>query len=823
MGKNKKNIPIEGMHCASCALTIDKSLRKLEGITNSHVNYATKMARIEFDEDKISMDDISKAIKSAGYDVSEGSKVEIPISGMTCAACAQSIKKSLERLEGVISANVNLVTKKATIEYMPEKVHKKDFVRVIKKTGYDVPDLWLKNGKDETDKEKRDYEKIKQSKRRLIVAWAFIIPMLLIMIPNMVFGVMIGGNKIYNLSLVLLAIPILFYAGRKTYVSAVKSFINLTPNMDALILLGTLAAFSTGIISVLHQFGYGPNILNYGGVAGMIMAFHLIGRYIEDKATGKASQAIEKLMTLEAKTARVERNKEEKEISVEEIEIGDVLFVRPGEKIPTDGTVLDGESSVDESLATGESMPIQKKKGDTVIGATINKEGALKIKAIKVGKDTFLSQIIKMVEEAQGSRVPIQVYADKVTSYFVPTIIIIALSAFILWMVFPITFRSVIIWAEPVVPWVNPELGALSLAVYAAVATLVIACPCALGLATPTALMVGSGKGAENGVLIRRGEAIQLMKDVKVIVLDKTGTITKGEPGVTDVIGGENTLLFAASAEQYSEHPLGKAIVKKAKETGLTLKEPLDFESITGRGVKAKINGFEVLVGTSELMEYHGVKLSKIDQFQKLQKEAKTSVFVAVDGKITGIIAIADQVKSDSKKAISALKQEGFSPVMLTGDNHDTAKAIARQVGIHRVLAEVMPDEKVIEIKKLQQNKGLVAMVGDGINDAPALEQADVGIAIGTGTDIAIESGDIVLVQGDLSSVVKAVKLSKKTFRKIQQNLVWAFFYNVVAIPIAFLGLLHPLIGMAAMSFSSINVVTNSSRLKKVDLTMKDD
>ena len=817
MSKNKKSVPIEGMHCASCAQAIDKSLKKLEGIESSNVSYASREALIEFDQDKVSMDDIAKAVEAAGYKLAKGERVDMPVEGMTCASCTQAVKKGLEKLDGVISVNVNLTTEKATINYVPGKVHKSDFVRVVEKMGYHVPDNWLKGG-EEKDKVERDVEKVKRSKQRALVAWSFIIPMMVLMIPHMFFGITLWGMRFHDIAMVVLATPILFYTGKETFVSGTKSFMNLTPNMDALIMLGTLAAYSTGIMAVSHHFGYGPDILNYGGVAGMIMAFHLIGRYIEDRATGKASQAIKKLMTLEAKSARVIRGGVEKEISVEEIEIGDMMVVRPGEKIPTDGVVVSGSSSVDESIATGESMPVNKGKGDEVIGATMNKEGALKVEATKVGKDTFLSQVIRMVEEAQGSRVPIQAYADKVTSYFVPAIITIAVSAFILWMAFPGTFHSIVVWAEPVLPWVNPELGVLSLAVYAAVATLVIACPCALGLATPTALMVGSGKGAENGVLIRRGEAIQLMKDVNVIVLDKTGTITKGEPGVTDVVGGEDVLRYAASAEVNSEHPLGEAIVKKAREQDMELMEPDEFESVTGRGVKASVDGVQVLVGTPELMEQYGIKLSGMDRFRKLQKEAKTVVFVAVDGKNAGMIAIADQLKSDSKNAIDALKKEGLTPVMLTGDNKETAKAIAKQVGITRVLAEVMPHEKVEEIKKLQKNGDIVAMVGDGINDAPALEQADVGMAIGTGTDIAIESGDIVLVKGDLTAVVKAVKLSQATFKKIQQNLVWAFFYNVVAIPVAFVGLLHPLIGMAAMSFSSINVVTNSNRLKKVDL-----
>ncbi|MFO7791802.1 MAG: heavy metal translocating P-type ATPase [Candidatus Saliniplasma sp.] len=822
--KQKKNVPIEGMHCASCAQTIEKSLDKLEGVDKSNVSYASEQASIEYDASKVKMNDISKAVEEAGYSVYEGEKVDMPIEGMTCAACSQANQKALEKLDGVISANVNLTTEKATIHYIPGKVHRSDFVRAVKKTGYSVPESWLEEDYEEKDRVDKDLEKIETAKRRTYIAWAFVIPMMVIIISNYI-GYTLLQRPYYDITLVVLATPVLFYVGSETMISGTRSLMKLSPNMDALILLGSMAAYSTGLIAILHYYGYGFEILNYGGIAGMIMAFHLIGRYIENKAKGRASQAIKKLMTLEAKTARVVRDGEEKEIAVDKIQIGDKMIVRPGEKIPTDGKVLEGKSSVDESIATGESMPVKKKEGDEVIGATINKKGSITVEATKVGKDTFLSQVIRMVEEAQGSRVPIQAYADRITAYFVPAVITISLSAFLVWMVFPETFHSIVVWAEPFLPWVNPELTALSLALYAAIATLVIACPCALGLATPTALMVGSGKGAENGVLIRRGESIQLMKDIKTIVLDKTGTITKGEPGVTDIVGDskDDILIYAASAEQRSEHPLGESIVKKAKEKGLSMKEPEDFESVTGQGIRAMIDGKEVLVGTPDLLKEYDVETSYLKEFKRLQKEAKTAVFVALDGKTLGVIGIADQLKEDSKRAIKALKKEGLDPVMLTGDNKATARAIAGQVGINRVLAEVMPDEKVEEVRKLQDKGQLVAMVGDGINDAPALEQADVGIAIGTGTDIAIESGDIVLVKGDLSAVVKGVKLSHATFGKIRQNLIWAFFYNVVAIPIAFVGLLHPLMGMAAMSFSSINVVTNSNRLKKVDLSMEDE
>ncbi|MFP3871634.1 MAG: heavy metal translocating P-type ATPase [Candidatus Aenigmatarchaeota archaeon] len=820
----KKDIPIEGMHCASCAQTIEKSLDEVEGVEKKNVSYASERASVEYDSSKVDMEDISKAVEEAGYSVAEGERVDMPIEGMTCASCSQANQKALEKLDGVISANVNLSTEKATINYIPGKVHRSDFVRAVKNTGYSVPDSWLEKDYEEKDKVQKDLEKVKTAKRKVFIAWSFVVPMMAIIISNYA-GYTLLQRPYYDIALVALASPVLFYVGRETMISGVKSLVKLSPNMDALIMLGSMAAYSTGLIAILHYYGYGFEILNYGGISGMIVAFHLIGRYIENKAKGKASQAIKKLMTLEAKTARVIRDGKEQEIPVDRIQIGDKMIVRPGEKIPTDGKVLEGESSVDESIATGESMPVKKEECDEVIGSTMNKEGSITVEATKVGKDTFLSQVIRMVEEAQGSRVPIQAYADRITSYFVPAVITIALSAFVAWMVFPETFHSIISWADAYLPWVNPELTALSLALYAAIATLVIACPCALGLATPTALMVGSGKGAQNGVLIRRGESIQLMKDIKTIVLDKTGTITKGEPGVTDVIGdSEDKVLFhAASAEQRSEHPLGEAIVKKAQEKGLSLKDPDSFESVTGQGIKAEIDGKGVLVGTPDLLEKYGIEKSYGKEFKDLQNEAKTSVYIAVDGEVLGVIGIADQLKEDSKRAIKALKEEGLEPVMLTGDNEQTARAIAEQVGIGRVLAEVMPNDKVKEVRELQEKGQLVAMVGDGINDAPALEQADVGIAIGTGTDIAIESGDIVLVEGDLSAVVKAVKLSHATFRKIKQNLIWAFFYNVVAIPIAFVGFLHPLMGMAAMSFSSINVVTNSNRLKKVDISMEDE
>jgi Cu+-exporting ATPase len=595
--------------------------------------------------------------------------------------------------------------------------------------------------------------------------------------------------------------------------------------MDVLIAMGSLAALSTGFVKLLHAFGIGADFHSFAMIGGMIMAFHLTGRYIETKAKGSASQAIRKLLTLGAKEASVIRDGEEVKIPISQLKIGDVMLVRPGEKIPTDGEVIEGESSVDESIATGESMPVEKTEGDEVIGATLNTNGVLKVKATKIGKDTFLNQVIKMVEEAQGSRIPIQDFADRVTNVFVPVVLLLALSTLTAWLVFPDFFRGLVVWASDFIPWVNPDLGSTALAFYAMIAVLVIACPCALGLATPTALMVGSGLGAENGILIRKGEAIQRMKDVDTIVLDKTGTITKGKPEVTDVIAfgdiSEDELLkLAASVENNSEHPLARAVVNAASEKNIQLKKSIGFESVTGKGVKAIVGDGAVGVGTASLMEELGAEITeeRVQQKQQLEEEAKTVVYVSQAGNLLGILGIADEVKSDSLEAITEFRKLGLKTIMLTGDNAKTGRAIADKVGIDEVIAEVLPDQKSEEIRKLQQSGKVVAMVGDGINDAPALTLADVGIAIGTGTDVAIESGDIVLVKGDLPGVLRAINLSKATFTKIKQNLFWAFFYNLIMIPLAVVGMLHPLLAEAAMAFSSINVVLNSKRLGKAEL-----
>ncbi|MBT3274129.1 MAG: copper-translocating P-type ATPase [Spirochaetales bacterium] len=827
MSTEKETLQIEGMSCASCVASVEKSLKSLDGIQFATVNLATETASIEYDTNTVSHEELRKAVENVGYKIAEKSvRKKLSIEGMTCASCVASVEKALNAVDGVRIATVNLATETAQVEYDPQTAGFEDFTTAVANVGYKV----AVDGGDEDIIESeldKDQSKIDTAKRKMWLSWGGTIPIILIMLPEMIFRYFVFGEVGFHISMLVLGAVVLLGPGWETLRSAWKSATHLAPNMDVLIAMGTLASLATGIVSVLHQFGAAPAFANFAGVAGMIMAFHLTGRYIETKAKGRASQAIKKLLTLEAKEAVVERNGEEVTIAVKDLHIDDVMVVRPGEKIPTDGEVVDGESSVDESIATGESMPVEKRPGDSAIGATINKNGLLHIRATKVGKDTFLSQVIKLVEEAQGSKIPIQAFADRVTGVFVPFVIVLAAAVMAAWLVFPGAFNSVAVWASAFIPWVNPEMGTVPLALYAAIAVLVIACPCALGLATPTALMVGSGMGAENGILIRRGAAIQTIKDVETIILDKTGTITQGKPGVTDIIplAGEpveDILAAAASVESGSEHPLGQAIVAHTKSLGLELSRPEGFMAVTGGGVTAKVAGKLVLVGTGKLIKEHGIIIDPVVEKNKaeLEDQAKTVMFVAIDGEAIGLIAVADQVKTDSALAIAALKRFGMVPVMITGDNERTARAIAAEVGIDEVIANVMPEDKSNEVKRLQDTGRTIAMVGDGINDAPALTQADVGIAIGTGTDIAIEAGDIVLVRGELSAVVKAIKLSQATFKKIKQNLFWAFFYNVVMIPLAVIGVLHPVLAEIAMAFSSINVVTNSRRLQRADIQM---
>ncbi|MEX2477223.1 MAG: heavy metal translocating P-type ATPase [Gracilimonas sp.] len=752
-------------------------------------------------------------------------KATLQIDGMHCAGCVNAVDKQLESMEGVKSAQVNLATESAVVEYEGD-ITMDQFAEVISKGGYTLVRQESGQTEDKAKQaEEREQKKLDTALRNLIWSWVPTVLMLVWMLPMWISHYMFLGPVGMEIGMIVLSAFVIFVPGWETVKSAWKSILNLSPNMDVLIAMGSFASLSTGFVVLFHYLGIGPEFYSFAMIGGMIMAFHLTGRYIEAKAKGSASQAIRKLLTLGAKEASVLRDGEEIKIPVSELKIGDVMLVRPGEKIPTDGEVIEGESSVDESIATGESMPVEKSEGDEVIGATLNTNGVLKVSATKIGKDTFLNQVIKMVEEAQGSKIPIQDFADRVTRVFVPIVLVLALMTLTSWLIFPDFFGSLVNWASDFIPWVNPELSSTALAFYAMIAVLVIACPCALGLATPTALMVGSGLGAENGILIRKGEAIQRMKDVDTIVLDKTGTITKGKPEVTDVIKfgkiSENELLsLAASVENNSEHPLARAVVNAASKKGIELKKSVGFEAITGKGVKAMIGEGAAGIGTASLMEELGVEITEeqSSRKQQLEEQAKTAVYVSYAGKLIGILGIADEVKEDSREAIAEFKKLGLKTIMLTGDNAKTGRAIAGKVGIDQVIAEVLPDQKSEQIRKLQEFGKVVAMVGDGINDAPALTLADVGIAIGTGTDVAIESGDIVLVKGDLPGVLRAINLSKATFTKIKQNLFWAFFYNLIMIPLAVIGLLHPLLAEAAMAFSSINVVLNSKRLGKAEL-----
>ena len=805
----KKIFRIEGMHCASCASKIEKAIKKIKGVREVSVNFATKKAYVEVDENKDN--EIIKAVSMAGdyKAVSEQESIQdkgredtttFIIPGLDNPHCAVTIENALKKVNGVKNIELNINLHKAKIIYSAEKGKVR---KAIEDAGYEIAG-------EEKVEEDIDLIEMQKAKKRMWIAWSFAAPIAII---GILFEKILGIENLAIKTLpLILAFPILFIVGYPTIRSAVKSIKYLSFNMDVLISLGTVIAFLTGLLR------FAMPIEDYSGIGGMIMAFFLTGRYVEAKARGRASQAIKKLMTLEAKTAVILVNGKEKQVRIDEVKLGDVVVVRPGEKVPTDGVVVNGESSVDESMVSGESMPVEKKKDDKVIGATINQDGILYVKATKIGKDTFLSQIIKLVEEAQGSKIPIQAFADKVTSYFVPVVLIIALLAFFSWFIFPESMKSLAGFFS-FIPWINLDAGVLTLALFAGIAVLVIACPCALGLATPTALMVGSGIGAERGILIKKGEAIQTMKDIKFVVFDKTGTITKGKPEVTDILpvnsNEKEFLRLAASLERSSEHPLAKAIVNEAEKRKLKFESVKEFRILRGRGAEGKLSGKKILIGNRKLMQENKIKLDSLEKkMQDLEEQGKTVMALVYSGEVLGIIAVADTLKEDSKEAISELNKTGFRTVMITGDNERTAMATAKLVGIKEVIANVLPEEKEKKVKELQK-RGFVAFVGDGINDAPALKQSNVGISMGTGTDIAIESGDIVLARGNLMGVVSAIKLSRATFKKIKQNLFWAFFYNVVAIPLAFTGLLHPIIAEIAMAVSSVSVVTNANLLRR--------
>jgi P-type Cu+ transporter len=801
---------IIGMTCASCANSIDHVLKDQEGIIKGNVNLANDTAIIEFDESVISVQGVIETIESAGFDAvlkkENIRKLTLTIQGMTCATCAGNVDHAVKNLEGVKNVNVNIANDKMTVEYDTDILKLSQIKKTIQDIGYDA---LLDEEIDKTVDP--DVVKMQKAKKKMLTSASLTSIIMTLMIIHM-FVISIPG---YTIITAILAFPVIFILGAHVHKTSFKSLKSGRPNMDVLVSLGSLPPYLIGLLGLFLP------ITTFIEMASTIMTFHLIGKFLETRAKGKASEAIKKLVELGAKTASIIIDGEEIEVLTSELSIKDVMIIRPGSKIPTDGIIIEGQSLIDESLATGESMPVKRGVGETVIGATINKQGVLKVEVTKTGNDTFLAQIIDLVEACQGSKVPIQAFADKITGYFVPAIMVITLLTFISFNIFSEFHLSILRTFESVLPWINTDQSILTLSFVTATAVLVIACPCALGLGTPTALMVGSGIGAEKGILIRNGEAVQTLKDIKVIAFDKTGTLTIGRPVVTDIKSDDhlNLLTIAASLEVGSEHVLGSAIVEEAKAKDVKFKNVLQFEALTSKGIKGKIDNNFYYIGNRRLadelkLDYKAYEKDMI----KLEEQAKTVMIVSSDKEILGIIAVADALKDEVSDVIKAIESMGIKTAMITGDNQRTAKAIAKKAGITHVISNVLPTGKVDEIKKLQETYGLVAMVGDGINDAPALKQANVGIAIGTGTDVAIEAADVTLVRGQLASILQAVELSKAIFKKIKQNYFWAWFYNAVAIPFAVFGLLHPMIGAAAMSMSSLNVIYNSLRLKKVDL-----
>lgn len=807
---------VGGMNCAHCPPAIEKAIAALPGVTSARLNPSTRIARVDYDPARTMIADILGAIRSVGYTVGTAT-MRVPIRNLHCGSCLLRIELALQMVPGVVSARASLGPNAADIEYQPEKVDFPTIRKAIESAGYQVAKPKIAPDAEVLDaSEAANEQEYRTLMRKFWFAAAISIPVMALSYPDLVPGLrdwMPMGSDTRRIVWSLLGVaslPVMIWAGSQFFTGMWDALKHRAANMHTLIAIGISAAFAYSVVTVAWPQIFPKMALAevFWDVTDVVVALVVLGLALEIKAKGRTSQAIKKLIGLQAKTARVFRDGSEQDVPVEEVVVDDVVVVRPGEKIAVDGKVVAGASAVDESMITGESIPVEKQVGDEVIGGTLNKTGSFRFKTTKVGKDTALATIIRMVKDAQGSKAPIQRVVDTVSAYFVPAVMILAILAFIAWYNFGPEPRSIY-------------------ATIVFVTTLIIACPCALGLATPTSLTVGIGKGAENGILIRSGDALQASEKLDAIILDKTGTITRGEPALTDVVVTQgntekDVLRLTASLERGSEHPLGEAIVKGAEARDLNLSDAEGFAAIPGHGVSGRIDGREVLFGNSKLMRDRGIAIDMLQaEWERLAEEGKTPMYVGVDAKAAGLVAVADTVKSDSKAAIDALKALGIEVVMLTGDNERTGRAIARQVGIARVLAEVLPNDKAHEVQKLQLEGKAVGMVGDGVNDAPALAQADVGFAIGTGTDVAIEASDITLIKGSLMGVVTAIEISRATMNNVRQNLVGAFGYNALGIPVAmgvlypFIGLLlSPLIAAAAMAFSSVTVVTNANRLR---------
>ncbi|TBX80543.1 copper-translocating P-type ATPase [Bacillus mycoides] len=801
--QKEANLQISGMTCAACANRIEKGLKKVEGVQDANVNFALEKTKILYDPTKTNPKEFKEKVESLGYGI-VSDKAEFAVSGMTCAACANKVEKRLNKLDGVNKATVNFALESATVDFNPNEISVNEMKSTIIKLGYK---LEVKSDEQDSSTDHR-LKEIERQKKKFIFSFILSFPLLWAMVSHFSFTSFIYlPDMLMNPWVQLaLATPVQFIIGGQFYIGAYKALRNKSANMDVLVALGTSAAYFYSVYLSIQSIGSSEHMTDlYFETSAVLITLIILGKLFEAKAKGRSSEAIKKLMGLQAKTATVVRDGTEMKILIEEVVAGDVVYVKPGEKIPVDGEIVEGKSAIDESMLTGESIPVDKTIGDVVIGSTMNKNGFLKVKATKVGRDTALAQIIKVVEEAQGSKAPIQRVADQISGIFVPVVVVIAIITFAVWMIF-----------------VTP--GDFGGALEKMIAVLVIACPCALGLATPTSIMAGSGRSAEYGILFKGGEHLEATHRLDTIILDKTGTVTNGKPVLTDIIVADGfdekeILKLVGAAERNSEHPLAEAIVEGIKEKGIDIPSSETFEAIPGFGIESVVEGKQLLIGTRRLMKKFNIDIEEVSKaMEELEREGKTAMLIAIDKEYAGIVAVADTVKDTSKAAIARLKKMGLDVVMITGDNTQTAQAIAKQVGIDHVIAEVLPEGKAEEVKKLQASGKKVAMVGDGINDAPALATADIGMAIGTGTDVAMEAADITLIRGDLNSIADAIFMSKMTIRNIKQNLFWALAYNGLGIPIAALGFLAPWVAGAAMAFSSVSVVLNALRLQRVKL-----